>query len=204
MIRINLYQGGQKARRGKRTGALALVSEGRGFSLLLVLGLVATLTIAANAGYYWMLKREAARIQTDRAKADADYARLTQVKVRYQEREKQKELYKRRIDVIDQLRASQSGPVNLLTMLGETVNHSDEVWLTTMGDDGTTVNITGVALSIHGVADLMRNLQNTGFFQTVDIKSSYQDERVQEMQAFIFELTCQRQAGQPALPPKKS
>lgn len=205
MIRINLYQGGQKSKRGRRSGALSLIGVGRNFRLSLIVALVAGVTVAGNVAYYWSLQRETTQIQAGLHKADADYARLTQVKLRYQEREKEKDLYKKRVDVIDDLRSNQSGPVNLLATLGDTVNRNEQVWLTTMGDDGANINITGVALSIHGVADLMRNLQNTGFFKTVDIKSSYQDEKVQDMQAFIFELTCQKlkptgQATQAATP----
>ena len=40
--------------------------------------------------------------------------------------------YKRRVDVIDQLRANQTGPVNLLAMIGETVNGTEAVWLNSM------------------------------------------------------------------------
>jgi Tfp pilus assembly protein PilN len=96
------------------------------------------------------------------------------------------------VDVIEQLHANQSGPVNLLATIGNTVNSTDAVWLNTMTDDGQNVNIKGVALSVHNIADLMRNLQNTGYFRNVEIKESYQDETVKDMQAFIFTLVCEK------------
>jgi len=135
-----------------------------------------------------------------------DYARLTQVKLRYREREKQVALYQRRLGVINDLRAGQFGPVKLLTLVGDQVNRTTDVWLNAVVEDGTNVNIKGVALSIHSVANLMRYLQNTGYFKTVEIKSSYQDEKVNDMQAFVFELSCQKQPAQtpPAAPAKKS
>jgi len=37
------------------------------------------------------------------------------------------------VDVIDQLR-TQSGPVNLLSMIGDTVNGTEAVWLNSMQD----------------------------------------------------------------------
>jgi Tfp pilus assembly protein PilN len=212
MIRINLYLGGQKPKKTKRGMLPAVAEAGPGTArLLMVVGVLVVGLVGAslNAGWYWKLKRDNERIQTEIRKADLDYARLAQVKARYQEREKQLQLYRRRLEVIDRLRAGQFGPFKLLTAVGDTVNRTEDLWLSALNDDGTNVNIKGVALSIHTVADLMRYLQSTGQFKAVEIKSSYQDEKVNDMQAFIFELNCQKQPAQttpppPAAPPKKS
>ena len=63
------------------------------------------------------------------------------------------------------LRAGQAGPVNLLAMLGETVNGTEAVWLSKMDDTGASVNLEGTALSTDAVANLIANLQKTGFFK---------------------------------------
>ena len=63
-------------------------------------------------------------------------AELADVKARYMERQREAENYKRRVDVIDQLRAAQAGPVNLLNTVGETVNNTEAVWLNSMKDSG--------------------------------------------------------------------
>ncbi len=98
--------------------------------------------------------------------------------------------YKRRVDVIDSLRAGQAGPVNLLAMLGETVNGTEAVWLRSMDDTGASVNLEGTALN--AVANLIANLQKTGFFKTVEIKETFQDDTIKDMQAFQFTLTCEK------------
>ncbi|MGA3210622.1 MAG: PilN domain-containing protein [Terriglobales bacterium] len=199
MIRINLSPSGQKAKKGKRGAASAssAMDSGEGGSgILLFVVIVLAIVVAANGYWYWRTKNETVRIQAETAKSNVEYARLTQVKQRYQELEKEKESYKKRVDVIDDLRAKQAGPVALMKMIGDTVNRTNEVWLNTLDDDGASINIKGVALSIHGVADLMRNLENTGVFKSVEIKSSYQDESVHDMQAFSFELNCLKQTPQ--------
>jgi len=94
------------------------------------------------------------------------------------------------VDVIDQLRANQSGPVSLLAMIGDTVNSTEAVWLNSMQDQGASVAIDGTALSSDAVANLISNLQKTGFFSNIEIKETYQDESVKDMQAFQFTLTC--------------
>ena len=96
------------------------------------------------------------------------------------------------MDVIDQLRANQSGPVELLNSIGETVNNTEAVWLSTMKDMGNSVDIEGMALSTDAVANLIQNLQKSGHFKNIEIKETYQDESVREMQAFQFTLTCEK------------
>jgi Tfp pilus assembly protein PilN len=77
-------------------------------------------------------------------------------------------------------------------MLGETVNGTEQVWLSKMDDSGPSVNLEGTALSANAVANLISNLQKTGFFKTVEMKETYQDEQVKDMQAFQFTLTCEK------------
>ena len=117
---------------------------------------------------------------------------LADIKVRYLERQKQADAYKRRVDVIDNLRSNQTGPVNLLAMIGETVNGTEAVWLNSMQDQGANVAIDGMALSNDAVANLISNLQKTGYFRNIEIKESIQDEQIKDMQAFQFTLTCEK------------
>jgi Tfp pilus assembly protein PilN len=94
--------------------------------------------------------------------------------------------------VIDSLRAGQAGPVNLMNTIGETINGTDAVWLNTMKDQGASVAIEGMALSTDAVANLIKNLQGTGYFKNIEIKETYQDDTFKEMQAFQFTLTCEK------------
>ena len=94
--------------------------------------------------------------------------------------------------MIDQLRKTQAGPLNLLTMIGDTVNGTDAVWLEKMNDAGSTIKLEGQALSANAVANLVKNLQKTGYFKTVELDESLQDNQNKEMQAFIFKLTCEK------------
>jgi Tfp pilus assembly protein PilN len=145
---------------------------------------------AINYGYYYRLDRQGKAIAKQMKAAEQTNRELSDVKAKYLERQKQADSYKRRVDVIDALRAGQAGPVNLLAMLGQTVNETEAVWLSKMDDTGPAVNLEGVALSTDAVANLIANLQKTGYFSSVDIKETYQDEQIKDMQAFQFTLTC--------------
>ena len=192
MIRINLL-GAPRPKKGKKAAAVpSMPTFSEGPNIFLVLLVVLLITAVANGFWYWKLQRDADQIKQNMAKAEIENRRLSEVKARYLEREKEKNDYKRRVDVIDQLRAAQSGPVTLLATISNTVNSTDAVWLSTMSEDGPNVNIKGVALSVQSIADLMRNLQKTGYFKNIEIKESFQDDTVKDMQAYVFTLVCER------------
>jgi len=190
MIRINLL-GVTKGRRGKRP-AVQAASVGGG-SNMLVIGLVlAAIAAAGNYYYYYTLQTDAAMLQKKIQAAELENARLSTIKAKYMELEKQKDNYERRVNVIHQLQKNQKGPSELLTMIADTVNNTDAVWLATMKEDGNNVNLEGMALSVNAVANLMENLKKTGKFRSVEIKETFQDDIVKDMQAFQFTLTCER------------
>jgi len=153
---------------------------------------VAVLVGVLNVGYWYRLDKEKQSIAAKMQVAQRRNAELADVKARYLERQKQAEMYKRRVDVIDKLRASQSGPVNLLNTIGDTINGTEAVWLNTMKDQGGSVDIEGMALSADAVASLILNLQKTGYFKNIEIKETFQDDTFKEMQAFQFTLTCEK------------
>ena len=192
MIRINLL--GSPKPKGKKGPAFNMPSFEVGNLGGPMIQVAAVLLIAGalNAGYWYQLDREKKSIEVRALVAEQKNRELAAVKVRYMERQRQADAYKHRVDVIDQLRANQSGPVSLLAMIGDTVNSTEAVWLNSMQDQGASVAIDGTALSSDAVANLISNLQKTGFFRNIEIKESYQDDGVKDMQAFQFTLTCEK------------
>jgi len=195
MIRINLL--GQAKQKNKRGGGAAASSPvvmesgpgGAPTTKILVVLLVAGLI---NAGYWYRLDKQRREIATKMERAVQENQKLSEVKARYMERQREAENYKRRVDVIDQLRAGQAGPTELLNMIGDTVNNTEAVWLNSMKDSGNTIDLQGMALSTDAVANLISNLQKSGHFKNVEIKETFQDATVKEMQAFQFTLTCEK------------
>jgi type IV pilus assembly protein PilN len=190
MIRINLL--GVPKSKGKRGPSLAAVVPGAGVSMVMKVLLVFALAAAMNFGYWYHLNAEKARLATQLLQAERKNRELSEVKAKYLEREKQMQQYKRRVDVIDELRSQQFGPVKLMATLGGTVDNTEAVWLSVVRDQGSSIDIEGRALSENAVANLITNLQKTGYFKTVEMKESYQDEQVKNMQAFVFTITCQK------------
>src|ERR1700675_682983 len=196
MIRINLLEtakGKNKRAGGSSAPALPTMEMGDMGSPKLKILVVVVLVGLLNFGYWYRLDKQAQSIAQQMQAAEVKNRELNDVKVRYMERQTQANNYKRRVDVIDQLRAAQSGgPVTLLAMLGETVNGPEAVWLKRMDDTGATVSLEGTALSADAVANLIANLQKTGVFKSVEMKETIQDETIKDMQAFQFTLTCEK------------
>lgn len=190
MIRINLS--GAARPKGKRAAAATPEFAGEGPSSVVFILIGVVLTFAINGGAWWYLTGQAQAIDKKMVVAEKQYQDLQATKQRVDQKQKLADDIKRRTDVIDKLRKEQSGPVELLSTVGDTVNSTDAIWLATMKDDGNNLNLEGVAFSPHAVANLMANLKRTGYFRSVELKEAIQDETVKDMQAFNFTIICEK------------
>lgn len=191
MIRINLL-GVPKARRGgKRQAAAVSTGEGPSSSLLILIFIA---IVGAGMWFsYSYFNRQTAGLEKDLQAATKENIRLADVKKKYEETRLRADQFESRVKLIEKLRADQTGPVTLLQQVADAVSATDAVWLDSMTDDGKNIDFIGMALSTDSVADLMVSLQRTGAFKTVEIKETAQDNTMKELQAFKFELICEKQ-----------
>ena len=192
MIRINLLEAPKPKNKRSAMPSMPVMEVGDLGSPRLKVLVVFGLAAAFNLYTWYHLDAQKKAIAQNMVQAEQKNRELADVKVRFMARQREAENYKRRVDVIDQLRNNQTGPVNLMAMVGETVNNTEAVWLNNLKDQGTSVDIEGMALSSDAVANLISNLQKTGYFRNVEMKESFQDETVKDMQAFQFTLTCEK------------
>jgi Tfp pilus assembly protein PilN len=188
MIRINLL-GIPRTKKASRP----TITIGAGANTMLVGVIVAVLFVGGNYFYYYRLNNQSQQLKADLDAAKRENARLASVKAKYQEREKQFQLYDRRVKVIHELQAAQSGPSALLNTIATTVNNTDAVWLSSMTEDANNINLAGTAISANAVANLITNLKKSNYFKSVEIQETYQDDKVKDMQAFTFKLVCEKQ-----------
>jgi Tfp pilus assembly protein PilN len=192
MIRINLLGTPKPKNKRSRVAVAAPAMElGEVGSPAMKILVALVLAGGLNAAYWYQLDHQSVAIAAKMKVAEQHNRELAGVKTKYLERQKQADNYKHRVDVIDQLRKAQTGPVNLLNTIGQTVNGTEAVWLNSMKTQGASISIQGMALSADAVANLIENLQKTGYFKDIEIKETFQDESVKDMQAFQFELTCE-------------
>ena len=194
MIRVNLLGVGKAKRRRVRAPVLA---PGSGLMLGLLIG-VAVLVAAVQYWRYNALveegRQQAQRIQ----RLTAEKAELAQVQSQYETFSRRKELLQARINVIEQLKAQQAGPVILLNTVATAVSATDSLWLTNFEKTGNRISLTGVALTMRAVADFMTRLKNSNNFLEVDLRETSQ-ETARDSQNFTF--TVETQLRPPAPPP---
>ena len=143
MIRINLLEAPKPKNKRSAAAAMPSIEIGSVGTPLVKIAAILGLAAILNVGYWYKLDAQKRSIEQQMAQAEKRNRELADVKARYLARQKEAEMYKRRVDVIDQLRKNQAGPVTLMAMVGETVNNTEAVWLDNLKDQGATVDIQG-------------------------------------------------------------
>jgi type IV pilus assembly protein PilN len=192
MIRINLLGTAKpkKGKKGRRLFAMPQLTTDGPSPLITGLALL----VVAGAGiyfYYTRLESTHEKLQAQIRDADRTIASMNKVKQAYLTRQKEYDAFKRRFDIIDQLRAGQVGPVALLTDISNTVNQTEGVWLLNMRDDGATVSLDGLALGPNSVANLMTNLRRSGYYKSVELRDTAQEDNPKIL-TFSFSLVCEK------------
>ncbi len=85
--------------------------------------------------------------------------------------EKLKQLRQSRIDVIEKLKAQQTGPVLLLNTIIHSIPEDGVVWLTSLTQKENSIKIIGYTQHTELIPDLMSNLASSGIFKSVDLES---------------------------------
>lgn len=154
--------------------------------------LVGALAISLGILYYHYssMNRQIADVQAHIQKQMGEKARLEQLKAQVENFEKQRAVLQQRISIIEELQRNRTGGQELLEAIANTVSRTDTLWLTSVERKGDTLTINGAAGSINAVANYITQLKRSGYFQTVEIKESHQDDANRVVQIFNFSLTA--------------
>jgi Tfp pilus assembly protein PilN len=112
-------------------------------------------------------------------------ARLQNLKRELDKYEKLKQLRQSRIDIIENLKENQKGPVLLLNHVIQSVPPDRVLWLTSVVQTTDQIRIVGFTQHPEVIPDFMSNLAASGSFQSVDLELV---ERQKE--ASKFSLIC--------------
>lgn len=97
-------------------------------------------------------------------------AQLQALKQEIAKFEKLKQLRQSRIDVIEKLKANQTGPVLLLNKVIQSIPRDGTLWLTALTQKTDTIKIVGYTQHTEVIPDFMSNLMTCGIFQSVDLE----------------------------------
>jgi len=179
MIKVNLLR--DQAAKTRKTAVKPTASP---------MGLLAVAVLAAVAlgagGTWYYLNSQIVRLTGARDRLRVEEARLKELRKQIEQYEKMKQEKQSRVDIIEQLRANQKGPVTLLSQVIRSIPTSAAFWLTSMEQKGEQIRIMGFTVRGETIPDFMSNLAATGYFKTVDLEL-YED---QEKEAAKFTLLC--------------
>lgn len=193
MIRINLL--GRPRPKVKRRVAIAGTLQ---LVLFAVPVLVAVLVLVVQLTF---IKGDIKKLQADIEQKESEKRTMAQLEKEIKEYEDEQRRLQGRLDVIENLKRNQAGPVRLLEAVGNTVSLTETLWLTSMEEQADTIQFKGLAGSVEAVANFITNLNRSGYFQNVEIKESVQKQK-EGVVNFEFTLTAKFVLpAPPAAPP---
>ena len=166
MIKINLVREGRAVRgAGAAPTAVAAATAGPGASNLNNILIVALLLLGVLAalGYWFVKKNQLSERKETMALRETEAQKLEQVIKEVEEYQRQKESLQQRIDLINQLKQNQKGPVRIMDQISRDL--PDLVWLDRMEITGGTITLAGRGLNPNAVALFVENVKNDPYFE---------------------------------------
>lgn len=190
MANINLMSEKKPTKVKRRAGAAAEESQ----APVILFAAIVAVTLAVLV--FWWLHLSGIIDENERkiAEAQAEKKRLEAIIKQVEEFQRQKELLERKINVIDELKAKQAGPVHLLDEISSAV--PEFLWLTNLKEVGRQIQLKGQATNIIAITNFVGNMENSPWFTEVDLK---QTTAISKPQGYSFDIWAN--FGPPA--PKK-
>jgi type IV pilus assembly protein PilN len=170
MIRINLLSV-EKPVAKARSFNFNIGDKGGQIGVLLIL--------VAAAGYigwdYYGLTKRDEQLHAELTAARAEKQRLAPILKEVERYDARKKELQQRVSLIEELRKNQVGPVHMLDEISRSL--PDRLWLTDMKQTGDDVQLDGRTSSLSSLADLVANLEASGYFKRpVEIISSEEEK----------------------------
>jgi type IV pilus assembly protein PilN len=166
LIKINLVREGRAVRGAGAAPAAAVAAAGPsgGTSINNVLvGVLALVGILAALGYWLWNKRELSLRQQTVATRQSEADKLEAIIREVEAYQKRKDNLQQRIDLINQLKQNQKGPVRIMDQISRDL--PDLVWLDNMTISGGSVRIAGRGLNPNAIALFIENIKNDPYFE---------------------------------------
>ena len=170
MIRINLLAAERPAQKKKAAGV-----PGAAQAYLLLAGFAGG-ALLASAGLYFYKQSQIADLDQKIAQAEERQRQLQDIKKQVDDLETKRATFQRKVDLIEQLKAAQSGPVHMLDELSKAL--PEFVWLTGLSQAGAQLDIQGQSNSLTAVADYILALQRSGYFPVVDLGGTTETQNI--------------------------
>ena len=172
MIRINLSASDRptKKRKSAGGGGGGAPSTPGAMQAYLLLGIFLGGALLVCLGLFFYVSGQIRELDTKIAAAEERQRQLQEIKRQVDALELKRATFQRKVDLIERLKAEQSGPVHMLDEVSKSL--PDFVWMTNLDQTGTTIRFTGQSNGLTAVADFISALERSGWFPNVDLASS--------------------------------
>lgn len=191
MIKINLVSEGRRpvvSRKAKEKLGIAGLELGEGLFLLALL-----LGVAAIGGYWLYLRGERQERAEAIATAQREVDELAQVLAEVEDYKQKKERLEHKINVINELKRNQRGPVRILDQISQAL--PELLWLDRMSLQGGSVELRGQAFNTNQVATFIENLGKVPEFQEPRLRDTTRSGQV-----YSFTITFNFSIAPPPAP----
>lgn len=140
---------------------------------VLAMCLAAVLVLLGMVGFYQA--STAAQLQTDIVKLEAEKQRYNKILEEIAKLEADKKLIENKIAVIKELKKSSALTVHVLDEIAN-LTPTKRVWLTTLNQSGSNLQLSGMALDNQTLAGYMDTLKTSAYITDVNLVSSSQQQ----------------------------
>jgi type IV pilus assembly protein PilN len=151
MIRINLL--GVERTKTRKLPTFTVQTQ----QITIACGLILATSVGGVGWWYWTLKQTKAQVETDIVAAQQQQQQLQPVLAEVKQFEGRRAQLQQRVQLIEQLRAGQTIPVQLLDHLSRSI--PELLWLTEMEQKGDALTIQGRSNTLGATADFVTNLK---------------------------------------------
>ena len=168
MIKINLVREGRAVRgAGAAPAAVTAMAGATGvapanLNNLIVIGLVG-LGLVVAAVWWFVTNRTLANRQATVTERKAEADKLEAIIKEVEDFQRRKDSLQNRIDLINQLKQNQKGPVRIMDQISRDL--PDLVWLDKMTVAGGSISISGRGLNPNAIANYVDNIKNDPYFE---------------------------------------
>lgn len=189
MIKINLVREGRAVRGAGAAPAAMSGLSGPGapanLNNILVGGLVAVGLLLA-AAYWFINNRTLANRQEQVVTRQAEAQKLESIIAEVEAFQKRKDSLQNRIDLINQLKQNQKGPVRIMDRISQDL--PDLVWLDKMSVAGGSVTLSGRGLNPNAIANFVENIKNDPYFEEPELGNVSETSGVRPI-IYAFDMT---------------
>jgi type IV pilus assembly protein PilN len=166
LIKINLAREG-RAVRGAGAAPIAAagvpaVTGGASLNNIIVASLTIVGLLAAAGYWFWQKSRRDSRLETV-TQRESEAKKLESIITEVENYQRRKESLQNRIDLINELKANQKGPVRIMDQISRDL--PDLVWLDNMTIQGGQVTLSGRGLNPNAIALFIENIKKDPYFE---------------------------------------